>query len=238
MVAAAKMKICQDSLLNNWKTTTGKVSFVTRLNRELIAREALKLMNEQGENALSMRALGARLGVSAMGLYTYFSSRDELVSAALELIRQEYDNAPIPGEFWEDTVRRITASIRDVNKKYANAYRALHGYEPAARGHARRIYQLHRDQGIPLEAYRPLYSMLEAYLGGFVSKEIDQLSATFEPIDPDDPDYEWMLIAEEAYNDYTFAGGISLIIKGMHLLDPEGAKTWRTPEDPSTWTWQ
>ena len=107
------MKICQDSLLNNWKTTTGKVSFVTRLNRELIAREALKLMNEQGENALSMRALGARLGVSAMGLYTYFSSRDELVSAALELIRQEYDNAPIPGEFWEDTIPSIEAYKQD-----------------------------------------------------------------------------------------------------------------------------
>lgn len=211
---------------------------MAKLSKELIAQEALNLLNEQGESALSMRALGARLGVSAMSLYTYYSSREELVTAALTLMRQEYDNAPIPGEFWEDTIWRTTASIRAVGLKYAKAYSTQHGYENAARGHARRIFQLHRDQGMPLEAYRRLYSMLEAYLGGFISKEIDQMGATFEPIAEDDPDREWMLIAEQAYNDYTFAGGISLIIKGMHLLDPEGAATWRTPEDPATWTWK
>ncbi len=60
----------------------------------------------------------------------------------------------------------------------------------------------------------------------------------FEPIDEFVPDRGSLLIAHESYNDYTFQGGISLIIKGMHLLNPEGAKVWRTPEDPSTWTWE
>ena len=216
----------------------GEGGFVAKLSRELIAAEALAFIDEQGKNALSMRTLAARLGVSAMSLYTYYSSREEIISAALTLMSQEYDNAPIPGEFWEDTIRRTTASIRAVALKHSKAYVANHGYDQCSRGHARRVFQLHRDQGMPLEAYRRMYSMLEAYLGGFISKEIDQLNVEFEPIADGDPDREWMLIAEEAYTDYTFAGGISLIIQGMHLLDPEGAKVWRTPEDPSTWTWQ
>ncbi|MFD0276817.1 TetR/AcrR family transcriptional regulator C-terminal domain-containing protein [Kitasatospora sp. NPDC127111] len=49
------------------------------LTRERIVRAALELADAEGLGALSMRAVAARLGVSAMATYRYVTSKDELV---------------------------------------------------------------------------------------------------------------------------------------------------------------
>jgi AcrR family transcriptional regulator len=51
------------------------------LSREVIIAAALELVDQQGLKRLTMRALGERLGVEAMALYHYFSSKDELLEA-------------------------------------------------------------------------------------------------------------------------------------------------------------
>jgi AcrR family transcriptional regulator len=54
---------------------------VAGLSRERICREALALVDEQGLEALSMRRLGARLGVEAMSLYRHVRDKAELLDA-------------------------------------------------------------------------------------------------------------------------------------------------------------
>ncbi|WP_406204183.1 TetR/AcrR family transcriptional regulator C-terminal domain-containing protein [Kitasatospora sp. NBC_01560] len=49
------------------------------LSRERIVRAALELADAEGLAALSMRAVAARLGVSAMSPYRYVTSKEELV---------------------------------------------------------------------------------------------------------------------------------------------------------------
>ncbi|MEV6978131.1 TetR/AcrR family transcriptional regulator C-terminal domain-containing protein [Kitasatospora sp. NPDC093806] len=49
------------------------------LSRERLVRAALELADAEGLAALSMRAVAARLGVSAMSAYRYVTSKDELV---------------------------------------------------------------------------------------------------------------------------------------------------------------
>jgi AcrR family transcriptional regulator len=51
------------------------------LNRERICREALALVDEEGLDALSMRRLGARLGVEAMSLYRHVRDKADLLDA-------------------------------------------------------------------------------------------------------------------------------------------------------------
>jgi len=51
------------------------------LSREQICREALALVDEEGLDALSMRRLGARLGVEAMSLYRHLRDKAELLDA-------------------------------------------------------------------------------------------------------------------------------------------------------------
>jgi AcrR family transcriptional regulator len=56
-----------------------------QLSRETIIAAALELVEEQGLKKLTMRALGDRLGVEAMSLYHYFSSKDELLEAISQI---------------------------------------------------------------------------------------------------------------------------------------------------------
>ena len=51
------------------------------LSRDRICSEALELVDEEGLEALSMRRLGARLGVEAMSLYRHVRDKEELLTA-------------------------------------------------------------------------------------------------------------------------------------------------------------
>ena len=201
-----------------------------------IVQVAYDFIDEHGVDAFSMRAIAKELGMGTMSAYRYFDSKDDLLEAVRLKLRQQYDNSPVPGERWDDTLRRTTSSLRSVALAHPNIWTCQRGYQQAARPHTRRIYQLHKDQGIPIDVYRHLWCVLEAYLGGFINHEIASSSAAFEPLDPDDPDYDWLMIAEEAYSDETFSNGIELIIRGVRDMSPDWPN-WRTPEDPAEWTW-
>lgn len=55
-----------------------------KLNRDAIAAEALALIDEQGLDGLTMRALGKRLGVEAMAIYHHFPSKGDLLDGVAE----------------------------------------------------------------------------------------------------------------------------------------------------------
>ncbi|MFD5920999.1 TetR/AcrR family transcriptional regulator C-terminal domain-containing protein [Kitasatospora sp. NPDC058201] len=67
----------------------------SELSRERIVRAALDLADAEGLPALSMRAVAARLGVSAMSPYRYVTSKDELVLLAADAA---FGDASYPAE--------------------------------------------------------------------------------------------------------------------------------------------
>jgi len=65
-----------------------------RLTADRITAAALALVDADGPDALSMRALADRLGVGTMTLYGYFRSRDELLDAVVDAATTEAVAAP------------------------------------------------------------------------------------------------------------------------------------------------
>jgi AcrR family transcriptional regulator len=59
------------------------------LTPELIVREALRLIDKDGLEGLSMRALAGRLGVEAMSLYHHFPSKHALTAAVSRLLSED-----------------------------------------------------------------------------------------------------------------------------------------------------
>lgn len=55
-----------------------------RLTPEMITTAALDLLDTDGPDALTMRALAHRLGAGTMTLYGYFRSRDDLLDAVVD----------------------------------------------------------------------------------------------------------------------------------------------------------
>jgi AcrR family transcriptional regulator len=60
-----------------------------RLSRERVLATALELVDREGLSALSMRRVGAELGVEAMALYRYAASKDALLDGLVEALYLE-----------------------------------------------------------------------------------------------------------------------------------------------------
>ncbi len=65
------------------------------LNRALIAETALSLIDERGLDQLSMRKLGAELGVEAMSLYNHVDNKDDLLDAVADRLYERILDIPL-----------------------------------------------------------------------------------------------------------------------------------------------
>jgi AcrR family transcriptional regulator len=92
------------------------------LTRERIVRTALEIVDRDGLDALSMRRLGAELGVDPMAVYYYLPNKEALLNAVVEAVVVEANSfeddvsAPI-----EDRVLAGARRARDVFLAHVNA---------------------------------------------------------------------------------------------------------------------
>src|SRR5919106_1808418 len=61
------------------------------LSRERVLRTAIRLADQGGIEALSMRKLGQELGVEAMSLYNHVASKDDLLDGITDLVLSEIE---------------------------------------------------------------------------------------------------------------------------------------------------
>ena len=83
------------------------------LTRSRVASTALALIDESGLDSLSMRKLGAALGVEAMSLYNHIANKDDLLSLMVDAVAGEIDGPPADAAPL-DAVRALTISTHDV----------------------------------------------------------------------------------------------------------------------------
>jgi AcrR family transcriptional regulator len=72
--------------------------------RDEIAAAALALIDEEGLGALTMRKVGASLGVEAMTLYGYVKNRDDLLSAVQALLMSKVQPPSQSGDWVTDAL--------------------------------------------------------------------------------------------------------------------------------------
>ena len=79
------------------------------LSRERVLQAAVRLADESGIDALSMRRLGQELGVEAMSLYNHVTNKDDLHQGIVELVLSEVES-PRDGGDWKEEIRRTAIS--------------------------------------------------------------------------------------------------------------------------------
>lgn len=95
------------------------------LSRELVLCSALELIDVAGLEALTMRRLGAHLGVESMALYHWVANRDDLLdSVAMTVLNPVIQRAQtidptdgpdtLGGRGWRVSLRDAAQSIREV----------------------------------------------------------------------------------------------------------------------------
>ncbi|WP_418949869.1 TetR/AcrR family transcriptional regulator [Slackia isoflavoniconvertens] len=150
------------------------------LTPEIIYAKALEIADEEGIENASARKIATALGKTPMALYRHCASISDIQQGACALAFSEVDTTPIPGERWDDTVRRTTASIRAMKVRHARACLfKIKGtaLSPALRAHTERVQKLHHDQGIPQEILERFWRIVDAFLSGFMINEVNMINA-------------------------------------------------------------
>jgi AcrR family transcriptional regulator len=81
------------------------------LSREQVLDAALTLLDRDGVATLSMRRLGAELGVEAMTLYHYLPNKDALLDGVVERVMAQAGTGPLDGP-WDEALTGYARALR------------------------------------------------------------------------------------------------------------------------------
>lgn len=141
------------------------------LSRDRIAAAALELIDQDGLPGLSMRKLGAQLGVEAMSLYHYVRNKDDLLDAVLDELYREIDLPPAEDEDWERAIRAGVRAFHEVLRLHPAALE-LFATRPARSPESFSVlfwaYGRFRAFGLDLEDANAALHLLVSFVMGHV----------------------------------------------------------------------
>lgn len=145
------------------------------LDRRTIAKKALAQIDAKGLDALSMRRLGAALGVEAMSLYHHFRNKAELLDGVLELLMEEVEPPPDSDMPPLRRIRRYFENMRRLAISHSRAFLLL----PTRRFRTRsvlefyeRLLQVFRDAGFNAAQSARYFRVLAGFVTGAGLAEI------------------------------------------------------------------
>jgi AcrR family transcriptional regulator len=161
-------------------TATRRKPPQTPLTRERVLREALQLVDDEGLKALTMRALGNRLGVEAMSLYHYVQGKDGLRDGIRELLWEELRRSLESGQGWKDSMRQIASCLWALARHHPHAFPLILGgdslAEPMLRTLARGLATL-EEAGFERDAAANTLNAVVQYAVGYSMMELSYRSA-------------------------------------------------------------
>ncbi|MET9567547.1 TetR/AcrR family transcriptional regulator [Streptomyces virginiae] len=154
------------------------------LSRAQIVAAALRLLDADGMEALSMRKLGGEMGAAATSLYRHVTGKDEVIELVLDEVCGELvvPAADAPGD-WREAVSRSGHSLRAMTLRHPWVASVLGQAGPARFGPnllrmSERMLALFQTAGFPASEAVPAMRAVVSYVVGATSGEAAQLSRT------------------------------------------------------------
>lgn len=92
----------------------------SNLNKNSILKQALKIIDKQGVENLSMRALAKNLKVDPMAVYHYIPSKEILIQEVVALVFSKLDTNLPSSKNWQGNVKVLLANYRDLVTQHPN----------------------------------------------------------------------------------------------------------------------
>jgi AcrR family transcriptional regulator len=201
------------------------------LTRERIVLAALRIMDEEGLEAVTMRRVGRELGVEAMSLYNHVTDKEDILGGVVEAVMAEF-RFPPDSDDWHEAGLRTARAWRDLLKAHPNVMTIMsHQRKPLASVAALRpmehALEIIRRAGLSEEETVRAFRAFGGYIQGFVLAEIANMFGGDLPEVPAQ-DLERMVPLEElpslgAYLPYLFRCdfdaefeyGLDLMLRGL-----------------------
>jgi AcrR family transcriptional regulator len=191
------------------------------LDRERVLRAALALIDREGLEALTMRHLGAELGVEAMSIYNHVPDKEAILDGVCEIVLAEM---PVPaGEgTWTERLRRGAIRFRELGLRHRNAFPLFAtrpiGAHASSRALAESTLAVLRDAGFDPASAIMVYRTLVRYVLGFVLAEVAARPPERRPgaaADAADPLFADMLAGLEDDPEVLFTFGLDVLLDGF-----------------------
>ena len=146
----------------------------TPLNKDTIIEVAIKILNTDGLNKLSMRSLADKLEIKASSLYWYFKNKDEVLLYISEYICQKCDYSKIFSSSREELVY-ILSQYRDILNSIQDSAKIMQLTPPITPGRQKlinHVVKLITDLGIPDKKIFVASNLINNYVISFVLDEI------------------------------------------------------------------
>lgn len=169
------------------------------LDRRRIVLAAIDFIDEQGLSALTMRRLGAHLGVEGMALYRYVPSREDLLDGVVDTLLDALHRDPEvhlhAQHGWQNYLSRLAHGIRRIALDHPAVFPLIVTRPPAApwiRPPLRSLRWLESfftvldDAGFGDEAAVVAYRAYTTFLLGHLLLEVSHRGGGIAPEDDDD----------------------------------------------------
>jgi AcrR family transcriptional regulator len=184
------------------------------LTKERVLQAAVDLADRDGLGALTMRRLGAELGVEAMSLYKHVANKEEILDEMVELVVGEIE-IPSDGADWKEAMRWRAISARQVLSHHSWAIGLLEARGstgPTALRYVDAILGNLRSAGFSVENAAHAFWLLDSYVYGHVIQETSMPLRSSEEM----PESTGSILEQNTNNDYPHLTEI-----GEHALRSE-----------------
>src|ERR671918_129842 len=144
------------------------------LSRRRILEAAVRFVDGEGLEALSMRKLGAELGVEAMSLYNHVPNKEALLDGMVELLLGELEIPP-EDECWERRVREAYRAFRRLAHEHPNVFPLLIVRPPETMDGiwlVEEFLKTLREAGFDPQTALYAFRALSSYASGYAMAEI------------------------------------------------------------------
>jgi AcrR family transcriptional regulator len=153
------------------------------LSRERVLEAGVRLADEDGVEALSMRRLAKELGVEAMSLYNHVANKGDLVDGMVDLVLGEVE-LPRDEADWQTAIRKCAISFHDVLLQHPWAAKLAHspGGNPDRVLDSPRLRYMEwllgrlRGGGFSADATYHAYHALDAHILGFTLWQLGHMA--------------------------------------------------------------
>ncbi|HZD68509.1 MAG TPA: TetR/AcrR family transcriptional regulator C-terminal domain-containing protein [Actinomycetes bacterium] len=159
------------------------------LTRQAIIEAALRVLDREGMDALSMRRVGEELGTGAASLYWHVRNKEELLHLLFERVTEEIVLPEPDPSRWQQQLRDLARQMRAVMNRHRDIARISLGRVPAGPTIAlltEWLFDLLRPAGIPDRVIALLGDLFGLYVGAYCFEESLPFGApTGEDLPPD-----------------------------------------------------
>ncbi len=150
------------------------------LTRERVIEAALRVMDAEGLEAVTMRRIAREVGVEAMSLYHHVRDKDDLLDAICEHVMSRFELPELSGD-WDEDCRRAARAWRNVLRQHPNVMALL----AQKRGPVRSIESLRpmemalrllRAAGLSERDTAQAFNAFGGYIQGFVMMELGSIA--------------------------------------------------------------